>query len=98
MFLHPQLVQLPFTFDMAKDLANRQKHGLPLQLAEFADWEAARVWQDTRRDYGETRWICLVPIGTRIHAAIVVPRDGAIRVISLRKANNREIDRYEQGG
>lgn len=67
-------------------------------MAEFAEWEAACVWPDTRRDYGETRWICLVPIGARLYTAIVVQRGRTLRVVSLRKANNREMIRYEEGG
>jgi len=96
MFLHPQLIYIPFVFDAAKDLANQLKHGISLRLAEFADWNDARAWPDERRDYGEPRWICVVPIDARLHVAVVVPRDGALRVVSLRKANNREIDRYDQ--
>nr|WP_311771999.1 BrnT family toxin [Burkholderia sp. Bp9031] len=98
MFLHPQLVGIPFVFDEAKDLSNRLKHGISLRMAEFAEWEAACAWPDTRRDYGEMRWICLVPIGERLHTAIVVPRGRTLRVVSLRKANNREMIRYEKGG
>ncbi|WP_256975940.1 BrnT family toxin [Burkholderia sp. AU28863] len=98
MFSHPQLVEIPFVFDDAKDLSNRLKHGISLRMAEFAEWEAARAWPDVRRNYGETRWICLVPIGARLHTAIVVPRGRALRVVSLRKANNREMSRYEEGG
>ncbi|WP_257127817.1 BrnT family toxin [Burkholderia sp. MSMB2157WGS] len=98
MFLHPQLVEIPFVFDEAKDLSNRLKHGVSLRMAEFAQWEAARTWVDTRRNYGETRWICLVPIGARLYTAIVVPRGRTLRVVSLRKANNREMSRYEEGG
>lgn len=98
MFSHPQLVEIPFVFDDAKDLSNRLKHGKSLRMAELAEWEAACVWPDTRRDCGETRWICLVPIGARLHAAIVVPRGRTLRVVSLRKANNREMSRYEEGG
>ncbi|WP_333992780.1 BrnT family toxin [Burkholderia orbicola] len=97
-FLHPQLVEIPFVFDEAKDLSNRLKHGISLRMAEFAEWEAARTWPDTRRDYGDARWICLVPIGARLYTAIVVPRGRALRVVSLRKANNREMSRYEEGG
>jgi len=39
-----------------------------------------------------------VPIGARLYTAIVVPRGRALRVVSLRKANNREMSRYEEGG
>ncbi|WP_244107176.1 BrnT family toxin [Burkholderia sp. BCC0419] len=98
MFSHPQLIEIPFVFDDAKDLSNRLKHGISLRMAEFAEWEAACAWPDVRRDYGETRWICLVPIGARLHTAIVAPRGRTLRVVSLRKANNREMNRYEEGG
>lgn len=96
MFLHQQLIPVPIIFDAAKDLANQLKHGISLRLAEFADWNDARAWPDARRDYSEPRWICVVPVDARLHVTVVVPRDGALRVVSLRKANNREIDRYDQ--
>jgi uncharacterized DUF497 family protein len=34
-------------------------------------------------------------IENRLHALVFTPREGAVRVISLRKANRREVLRYE---
>ncbi|MNE51790.1 hypothetical protein D3C80_1464360 [compost metagenome] len=52
--------------------------------------------EDLRRDYGERRFQVLGYIGERLHALVFTPRDGAVHVISLRKANSREVKRYEQ--
>ena len=46
-------------------------------------------------DYGEPRHIGYGPIGRRLYCVVFVDQGGTLRIISLRKANNREIDRYE---
>jgi uncharacterized DUF497 family protein len=50
---------------------------------------------DTRTDYGEPRQIGYGPIERRLYCVVFVDRGDTLRIISLRKANNREIDRYE---
>lgn len=82
--------------DAAKDAENRRKHGVSLLEAVFMDWDAALVWQDMRRDYGEARMVALGAIGERLHCAVFVDRESFRRVISLRKANQREFDYYEK--
>lgn len=77
-------------FDDAKDAANQSKHGLSLSEAENLEWEDALIWQDTRRDYGETRMIALSVIGERLYCVVYVDREEVRRIISLRKANNKE--------
>jgi uncharacterized protein len=52
---------------------------------------------DDRDDYGEERWVALGLIGNRVHAMIYTMRRDNIRIISLRKANGREVDYYENG-
>ena len=47
--------------------------------------------KDTRRDYGETRMIALCAIGERLYCVVYVDREDARRIISLRKANYREV-------
>jgi len=48
------------------------------------------IWQDTRRNYGEARMIALCAIGERLYCVVYVDREDARRIISLRKANNKE--------
>jgi uncharacterized DUF497 family protein len=50
---------------------------------------------DNRRSYGEERYIAATPIGARLHVVVFTIRSGTLRIISLRKANRREIKRYE---
>jgi uncharacterized protein len=83
-------------FDAAKDARNMEKHGVSLTNAARIDWDVALTWQDTRRDYGETRMIALAPIGERLYCVVYVDRGNDRRIISLRKANQREFDFYEQ--
>lgn len=80
--------------DAAKDAINKEKHGVSLTDAAFIDWDAALIWQDTRRDYGELRMIALAPIGERLYCAVYVDREDNRRIISLRKANYREVIQY----
>jgi hypothetical protein len=83
------------TFDPVKDAANVAKHGLSLAVAADLEWGAAVVWEDCRRDYGEVRYVALVPRGQRLLFVAYAQRGGQMRIISLPKANLREIDRYE---
>ena len=81
-------------FDDAKDRANQSKHGLSLSEAEKLEWDDALIWQDTRRDYGEPRMVALGAIGERLCCVVYVDREDARRIISLRKANNKEKTLY----
>lgn len=82
------------TFDPDKDAINKAKHGLSLADAELIDWGAALVWEDDRKEYGETRLVALAPIDDRLFCCVYVERNGQKRIISLRKANKREVTDY----
>jgi uncharacterized DUF497 family protein len=84
-----------FTFDPKKDKVNQEKHGLSLSAANEFDWDDALTWVDVRKNYGELRCISLVPINQRLYCVVYVDTPFNRRIISLRKANNREIARYE---
>ncbi|MBP9714655.1 MAG: BrnT family toxin [Sterolibacterium sp.] len=81
-------------FDSSKDRANRQKHGISLAEADFLDWDVAVVWQDDRKDYGEIRLVALAPMADRLYCCVYVEREETKRIISLRKANRREVMEY----
>ena len=53
------------------------------------------IAEDLRKEYGERRFQALGLIAGRLHAMVFTPRAGKIHVISLRKANRREMKRYE---
>jgi uncharacterized DUF497 family protein len=81
-------------FDSAKDVVNQTKHGMSLPVAGELDWEAALVWMDDRFEYGETRMIALAPKTQTLYYVAFVDRGEARRVISLRRANRREVKHY----
>jgi uncharacterized DUF497 family protein len=87
-------MRMRITFDPAKDSANLAKHGVPLALAELLEWECALIWKDERKDYGEDRKNALAPMGSRLYSVAFVDRRNTRRIISLRKANRREVKRY----
>ncbi|NDU79956.1 MAG: BrnT family toxin [Ferrovum sp.] len=84
------------TFDSVKDAKNREKHGVSLADAAGFEWDDAVTWPDQRREYGEHRIAGLGYIGDRLYYVVFVARDEECRIISLRKANQREVKRYAQ--
>jgi len=85
---------MKITFDPNKNSVNTEKHGVSLAKAEEVVWEEAIIWTDRRRDYQERRQCALAPIGNRLYCVVFVDRPGVRRIISLRKANIREVQRY----
>lgn len=81
-------------FDPAKDELNLGKHGVSLALARQLDWDAALVWVDERFTYDETRMIALAPAANTLYYVAFVDRGKALRIISLRRAERREVKHY----
>ena len=91
---------MKITFDPSKEAANLAKHGLLLGMACGFEWDTLECKNDTRRDYGEQRQIGYVVAGDRLYCVVFVdrPEDAPTerRIISLRKANSREVKRYDR--
>jgi uncharacterized protein len=66
-------------------------HGVDFSAVESFEWESAVIRQDTRKDYGETRHAALGLMEGRLHCMCFTIRGDNIRIISLRKANEREV-------
>ena len=85
-----------YAFDPAKDAVNQAKHGVSLALAEVLFAGPHVSVSDDRFDYGETRRVAFGRINDRLFACVYVDRNGERRIVSLRKANQREVKRYGQ--
>ena len=83
-------------YDSAKNDSNIAKHGLSLAEAKLLEWDTALEWIDGRKNYGEERRIALAPMKQRLYYVVYVELKTGIRVISLRKANIREVKKYEK--
>ena len=86
---------MQYEWDEAKRLANLIKHGVDFTETEEFCWDTALETVDDRQRYGEERWVALGAIADRIHVMIYTLRGKTIRIISLRKANKREVTYYE---
>jgi hypothetical protein len=85
-------------FDPRKSAKNVAERGLSFELAAAFAWDTALIKEDTRKDYGEVRLQVWALMEGRLYAAVVTPRGSDLRVISLRKANGKEIKRYGKEG
>jgi uncharacterized protein len=81
---------LKIEFDPEKSARNARERELPFELTAEIDWDSAHIAEDTRRDYGETRFLAYAPIRGRLHVICFCIRGAAFRIISFRKANDRE--------
>ena len=86
---------MKISYDPKKNARNIAERGLSFDVTQAFEWEFAIIWQDTRRDYGEERFIALGRIGQRVHSLVFTHRSETVHIISLRKANRREVRRYE---
>lgn len=86
-----------FEWDEEKNKENIHKHGF-----DFADaWEIfeapMRTALDTKKDYGEGRWIGIGLLGNRVVVVVFTERrEDTIRIISLRKALKYERKQFEE--
>ncbi|MFQ1083777.1 BrnT family toxin [Bordetella trematum] len=87
---------MDIAYDPAKNDKNIAERGLSFELAHGFEWNSALVIEDARQDYSEVRYQALGKIEERLYMLVFTVRDEAIRVISLRKANSREVARYEK--
>jgi uncharacterized protein len=85
---------MPFEFDPAKSRANKLKHGIDFE-------EAQLLWLDTSLveipvvTSGEARWLVIGKIDEKHWSAVITRRNENIRIISVRRAREREIIFYE---
>ena len=79
-----------WTWDEAKRRSNLAKHGVDFADIERFQWDRADPQTDRRHDYGERREFAYGLIGARLYFVAFTRRAEEIRIISLRKANRRE--------
>lgn len=86
---------MPIVFDPSKDAANLAKHGVSLAEAVAFDFATAVITVDARRDYGELRYRAFGRIrGKGFMLVFVQVDDETIRVISFRRAHEKEMRRH----
>ena len=89
-------MHIKYEWDEEKRQRTLSERGIDFDLIKTFDWDTARVVQDDRADYGETRFRAIGLIEGRLFVVVITPRGDALRVISLRKANGREQKRWHR--
>lgn len=85
---------MTITFDPAKRALTLDHRGLDMAQAGDVFDGPHLTEPDLRQDYGEERYITVGFLAARMVVVVWTPRDGGQRIISMRKANEREQDRY----
>ena len=84
------------TFDPSKNERNIRERNLPFELAAEFDFGNAHIQADARHEYGETRYVALGSLHGRLYVLCFAETADGIRVISFRKANDREVKHHAQ--
>jgi hypothetical protein len=85
---------LSFEFDEKKSLSNLDKHGI-----DFI--EAQKLWNDPylieiqAKTTDEPRFLVIGRISDKHWSAVVTPRNGVVRIISVRCSKIEEVEIYE---
>ena len=83
-------------FDWEKCRRNIVERGLSFERVTEVDLTTALISHDDRQNYGEDRYVALCHLDERLHVLCFTETAHGIRVISFRKANKREVLRYEK--
>ncbi|MGE4296063.1 MAG: BrnT family toxin [Campylobacterales bacterium] len=83
-----------FEYDSNKSDTNLQKHGIDFDRAQ-ALWQDDNLLEVPLRYPHEARFLCVGRIGLKHWSAIVTYREGATRIISVRRSREEEINHYE---
>ncbi|MDX2144205.1 MAG: BrnT family toxin [Rhodospirillaceae bacterium] len=85
---------MEFEFDAAKSAANLRKHGIDFEAAKEL-WDDLGLIEFPANSAFEPRFSVVGRIGSKHWSAIVTYRNARVRIISVRRARNEEIKRYE---
>ena len=83
-----------FEFDPIKSKTNKNKHGIDFIEAQEL-WSDADLLEIPARTTDEQRFLVVGKIDEKHWAGIVTYRNENIRIISVRRARNEEIELYE---
>ncbi|MDD5385332.1 MAG: BrnT family toxin [Gallionella sp.] len=85
-----------FEWDQDKSDVCLTERGFDFAYVLHAFMDAERlIHEDTRWDYGEDRYQLLGAIDGRVFFVVYTVRGTVLRIISARKANQREVNDYE---
>lgn len=85
-----------FEWDERKNELNIQKHEIDFADAKDIFNETLITNLDTRKHYGEERWVALGRLKGIVVVVVYTFRGDKIRIISIRKGNKRDRENYRK--
>ncbi|HMS00169.1 MAG: BrnT family toxin [Anaerolineales bacterium] len=85
---------MPFEYDPHKSESNRAKHGIDFDEAQ-ALWDDESFLEIPAKNLDEPRFLVIGKIKGKHWSAVITYRGRNIRIISVRRSRNEEIELYE---
>ncbi len=85
---------MDFEFDSQKSESNLTKHGIDFDAAQQL-WDDPDLLEIPAKTVDEPRSLVIGKIGSKHWSGIITYRDETIRLISVRRSRQEEIDLYE---
>jgi len=85
---------MPFEYDPKKSKSNHEKHGIDFE-------EAQALWMDVDRleipakTLDEPRYLVIGKLNDKYWSAVITYRGENVRIISVRRSRDEEIELYE---
>ena len=83
-------LRVDISYDPFKNEINITQRNLSFERAVDFVWDSAAIEVDTRKSYSERRFVAISYLDARLHVLCFAHTATGIRVISFRKANQRE--------
>jgi len=83
-----------FEYDEAKSESNLQKHGIDFITAQLL-WSDPNLLEIPAKTDDEPRYLMIGRIGSKHWSAVITYRDPNIRLISVRRSRQEEVELYE---
>jgi uncharacterized protein len=86
-----------FEYDPDKSVENKRKHGIDFEEAQQL-WADARLVEVPARTTDEPRWLLIGKSDEKHWSAIITRRGDNVRLISVRRSRDEEVEIYESEG
>ena len=87
-------IDMQYEWDADKNEINMKKHGIDFSDDDLFEWNTALTILDNRINYGEPRYIAYGYVNNRLTVMVHTKCGDNVRIISWRKANEREKQHY----
>lgn len=83
-----------FEYDPEKSAENKRKHGVDFEEAR-ALWTDPALLEIPARVSDEPRWVLIGKMAEKHWSAVITRRNDNIRIISVRRSRDEEVEIYE---